>query len=72
MTDVTSIRQEIEQLERRLDTLYGIRKAMIIEQSASMTRREIAEQWGISNPRVTGIINGGKVWRAPESPWPKG
>lgn len=71
MTDLRAVRQtrrKIDRLEAQLAELYAERKEMIIEMSADMTRREIAEQWGISNPRVSNIINEGGVWREPEPP----
>lgn len=62
---VRATRRKIDRLEQQLADLYAQRKEMIIEMSADMTRREIAEQWGISNPRVTNIVNEGSAWRAP-------
>lgn len=66
MTAARRTRRKIDRLEQQLAELYAERKEMIIEMAADgMTRREIAEQWGISNPRVSNIINEGSVWRAP-------
>lgn len=62
------LRRKIDRLEQQLADLYAERKEMIIEMSADMTRREIAEHWGISNPRVSNIINEGGAWREPPPP----
>lgn len=72
MTDwprVWATRRKIERLEAQLAELYAERKEMIIEMAGeNMTRREIGKQWGISNPRVSNIINDGGAWREPAPP----
>lgn len=54
-----STRKEIDKLERELKELYNLRKDFIIEMADyKMKQREIGAYWGISNPRVSQIING--------------
>ncbi len=50
-------REEIRALEARLAALYRSREQSIRRQSAEMTHRQIAALWGITQPRVTNMLN---------------
>lgn len=52
-------RYSIEYLESKLTELYDKRYEMMTQmRDDGMKQREIGASWGISNPRVSGILNG--------------
>lgn len=57
--DVRLTRYAIKYLESQLDELYKKRYELLSQMSNDgMKQREIGAAWGISNPRVSGILNG--------------
>lgn len=56
--DVHSLRHKISRIEEALEVLYDRRKEIIkVMSDEGMKQREIGAYWGISNPRVSQIIN---------------
>lgn len=56
---VHKTRKAIEALESLLADLYNDRFELMRQmQDDNMRQREIGAAWGISNPRVSGILNG--------------
>lgn len=56
---VRQVRYAIEFLESQLPELYNERYEIMRQMSDDkMKQREIGAVWGISNPRVSGILNG--------------
>ncbi len=53
--EIVQIREEIAALEQRLAFLYARREVKILKHAGSLTNRQQAELWGISNPRVNNI-----------------
>lgn len=57
---VARLKAEIAETEQKLAALYAERRAVFVEMDKTMTRRQIAAVWGISNTAVTLSINGDK------------
>ena len=59
--EIVLVREEIKALEERLSDLYAWRQVKILKLNTTMTRRAMGELFGVSNVRITNIVNADRL-----------